>query len=119
MKPRADFVCSKCEEGHENLPIAATVCPDPECGGALTRLWNQAPGVISAQTKIVDRVVGPEFERNQRPRVPQEAQSQRISAGAGFNMVGPDGKHASQAYSVPTIEAAKTFGGPRPIPYRG
>jgi hypothetical protein len=116
-KPRADFYCKTCNEGHENLPVTATVCPDPECGGELERLWNQAPGVISDGTKTVDRVVGPEYLRQtaNRPHVPVNQSSQRQSAAAAFGMLGPEARLWSQISGAGTIGAIKQVGGPRPV----
>ncbi len=37
--PRADFRCDVCNERWE-LPISAKSCPDPECPGLLTRIWD-------------------------------------------------------------------------------
>lgn len=116
-KPRADFVCRTCEEGHSNLPVTATVCPDPACGGELERLWNQAPGTLSDATKTVDRVVGPEYlrQRANRPAVPANQVSHRLSGQAALGMLGPEAKLWSQMSGAGTINLLNKTGGPRPI----
>lgn len=117
MKPRADFLCLGCQEGHSNLPVTATVCPDPECGGELQRLWNQAPGVITSQTKIVDQVVGPEYERNRahKTSTPPERRPVAMDGKAVLGALSGEAKLWSNLTGVAALNQAKKIGGPLPI----
>lgn len=117
-RPRADFSCETCEEGY-TLPVESdnSACLTPGCDGILKRLWNQAPGVISDTTKVVDSVVGPEYlrQRANRPAVPANQQSQRLSGQAALGMLGGEAKLWSQISGAGTINLLNKTGGPVPI----
>lgn len=119
--PRADFVCDGehgCQEAFVSLPVSVTACL--ECGQPLRRIWAPVP-TISGATKLVDKVVGPEYERNQARRKQYDPgfTSQPQHATAGLGSVDQEGRFWSQMRGMGTLEGLKELGGPRPLPYRG
>lgn len=97
-KARADFQCEHCKEMYV-LPVSAMACPDSECGGSVTRIWAGAPpGIKSAATSLVDKVVGNEVDvAKKQLNYKPEFTSKAHQGSAALGMVGADGRSAARS----------------------
>ena len=121
-KARAGFSCDGCSEEWV-LPVAATVCPDPDCHGNLSRIWSgSAPGIKSAGTTLVDRVVGEEvaYAKKQLEYKPEfKTQGVQGNTSQAFKnamgMIPPDGRAAAQGNWANRGGILGNLGGPKPF----
>lgn len=116
-KPKCDWRCVACGDEH-SLPINATCCPNPECGGLIERIWTPIM-VNTDHAKRVDAIAEPVLskapagQRPPAPAVPENARTRIVAPAAAMGMV----PAASQAFSRGVVTPALGFmRGKGPVP---